>query len=213
MRHLLFLACLSACVVISGCASPTRIIDGRYYDPSGSYSFATPVAMYDKSMTEKKLDQNRDFVSFQDPFGHLVRFEITKFPHDEILAISDKPEELEKLLELIFKDCVLAAISQQYPNVKISQQNIENIEGIGTAYFAIINIPNGSTLIDLNHNQRLDSKRGYLLSFCENHLVVISNQESSLAEFAEQHCDVKVDRVKKMYDELVNSRLSYKITN
>jgi len=208
MRYLCLLTCLLA---LCSCTNPSRVIDGRYYHPSGSYSFEAPSHMYGQKMEEIQIDQTRSLVSFHDDFGNLLRFEVAKFP-DEFAVSSLTLADQEKALETVFENSVLAAIKQQIPTTKVLNKDVANIEGIGATYFAVVYVPNGSTLIDCSTGQREDSRRGYLLSFCENYLFVISNQESGLTEFAAKHSDVKVDRTEKLREELVKARLSCKIT-
>lgn len=213
MKRFLFLACISSSLLISSCTTPVRIIDGRYHDPQGTYSFALPKMGSTQKIEEHKINQDADGISFQNDFGDLVRFEIAKFSHDELLSLSNELGGVENVLAAMFKDAVLLPISKQIPNTKVLDVNSEDIDGIGAVYFAMIDIPGGSTLEDAISHQRLDSRRGYLLSFCENYLVAISTQESPMIATLEKYGGMRMDRTKKIHDQLVEMRLSYKITN
>lgn len=217
----LFITIATICLLISGCsgfrAKKNEIIDNYYYNYRGSYCFKMP-EMQSGMQIEQYYMSERTFngVIIRDDFGNLVRIEDDAFPEEDsdLLAKYILENSCQEVLTSIFQNCVFMAILKQFPSTQVLEEKFVDINGIGQAYFAIIDIPGGSNMQNANTGQKADSRRVYMISFCENHLVVLSMQESLLVqEWRKRNAIDSIEINQELYDKLIDLRKSYKIIN
>jgi hypothetical protein len=167
--------------VLGSCNSKTFQLQGviqdeRYYDPQGLFS--VPIS---KSYCYKIEEFNTGYsiaAIFHDDMGNLKRFEVVPCP-DDIYTKLILNHNFEEVFRNIFEECCMAGISRDYPGTKkVEEEFIAIGSDKDIAYFAMIEIPRGSTLVDTSSGMPLDGTRGYLISMVGKQLVVMSFQES-----------------------------------
>lgn len=182
-----------------------KIINGRYQAPNELYSFNIPKVLQGAPIQE---DNSSDLfmISMQDDFGHLLRIETITFMTDD-----DRKGKETNILTDIF-NAVIQIIRKQFPSTTILEEKLDNIDNIGPVCMAFIEIPEGSTLIDQKNKKRADSRRAYLISFCDNYLVIMSTQESPLVSLVKRYDQAqRMDDHNTLYDQLIQTRLSYRM--
>lgn len=158
--------------------------DDRFYDQKGWYSVQVP-KQYQHQMEDFYTSHLSGSV-FKDQFGNLMRFEIMKIP-DDLLC----PEFLENAHHSFgekFHECTVKVIKKKFPTTTVIHEELKESSG-GPFYFAILNIPKGSTCVNAITNEPADSTRGYLLFLSDNELIVLSNQNSPLFDVADKYRD------------------------
>jgi hypothetical protein len=153
------------------------IYQDRYYDPSGSFSVEIP-----RPPSGCFIDET----FFDSLYRELTHFEIVFIPPEIEQKIVDQPEMIAPLLKKTFEKSIAALIKKEYPEASIDHEEAIQLDEIGQAYFAILSIPDElpSKKTNAGDIQKKEiktkgpfSRRGWLVSFAQDHLVVISEQE------------------------------------
>lgn len=203
-------------LVMSGCSNLNHekiSQDGYYYNYKNSYKFKVPDNLYKPKIYEDYLpERNFSLVIIQDDFGNLARIEDEIFT-DEIMDLLTGVETANKyseFFETIFINCIFQPISEQISSIKVLEKKYVDLDGVGPAYFAALYLPEGATLQDSETGIRCDSERAFMISLCENHLVVFSTQTVIIKELRRFNMEDN-SNLKKMYERLVELRKSYRI--
>lgn len=165
-----------------------RISDDRYYSSTGPFSFKNPQMMEGVKITDLKPADNRYQVSFIDNWGNLLNVEV---------LIQDATHDPKQL----FYNEIYQPLLTKFPSLKLVVENEEYLSPIGESYFA---------LVDTSQDDRLDSKRLYLVSFLDNHAIIISTQEAPLSNFSRKLTGSELAaNLNPMVEKLLETRLSY----
>lgn len=165
--HRIFLFLLTLLTVSCTDKFAHRIHDGRFYSPNKEFSVKYEKSAFPSTISEHK-DGDMVGVTFENVMSDSVHYEVlTNFLYGRN----------EHILGAFWKECVLTSISSRFQGTKILKEEKKEIEGIGPVVFGILEIPQGSNMIDVDRQIHLDSIRGYLLSFAGDQLPMISTQE------------------------------------
>lgn len=177
----------------------------RYEDPQKKFSISIPKAC-DKTNVEKSLPDYSG-VSFSNTFGDLIRLEVIQNDNLSITESDDKTKN--KFFDISFKLTIFDVIQAKFPKTSVVSKDFYSDDEIGTMLFVVLNIPEGATLLDLSNGKRLDSIRGYLVSFSSNQVVILSSQYPPF-----NFCYLTSEEIKeRLFRELLQIRKSYKNEN
>ncbi len=205
-----FIVLLTACCLsLISCIRTSKvgyIKDGTYY--TDDFSVTVPDMTNNMEVTAVRPQREFYILSFLNDSGDLLRYEV---------VIWNKPlEERWKTVpghsrvsfyRAFFFNAVLHPIVKDFPNITIISEKIETIDAIGNAYFAFIEIPEGATYSNADTGQICNSLRGYLLSFCDDALVVISAQVPLFYEsFHGKGSGSSEESQKMILDKLIKAR-------
>lgn len=192
-----------------------KIINGYYQHPYGSYSIKLPEMMSGARIDEHLLTPTRSTIVFFDDFGNLVRVEVAIQSREEMEALDFLfTENYEKEFHGLFEYCALAPIASMFKGTRLLEEKTVEIEGIGKTYFALIEIPNGSNMKNLDTGKFDTSTRAYMMSFAGSHLVTLSVQESTLSKNAREFYKITGHAIppvksQELYDTLIELRKTY----
>lgn len=155
----------------------------RYFDPKGIFSVQIP---FDGECSIQELPlggSSKDcFVSFESEDGKLLRFEILPNLRAQISLAQE--ESLKHLYEWI-----AAVLITQHTGSSLIQSGEVHLDMIGDAYYAIFAIPAVPLFIN----------RCYILSYENDHLIVLSLQESKMLLGPERESELLNETIKYRY--------------
>ena len=187
-----------------------------YHEPSGFFSVQIPPHLINPSIQAGGEGNNR-FVSFLDDQGQLIRIEAIQCQNEELCKILLEMHYKDFFREL-FEEGVLIPILENFPGTEVLCEDEIFTEEFHEGYFVLLSIPGGATTIEAESGNRLDCLRGFLLSFSDNQLVVISNQYPPLIQLmlgelnlekVHQYMLNELNEVRKSYENESPSFFSY----
>lgn len=154
-----------------------------YYSPERVYRFNIPAI---QACPKELINDKSHTISFMDDLGNLIRVEVAIASEEEMNYFSALILKLsyKQVLQELFDSCALKPICNTFPLTDILDEGFIELDPIGPVYYAVLTIPGGSTLADAKTGKRVDSKRVYLVSVVDNHIVVLSAQESMQTQSA-----------------------------
>ena len=159
-----------------------RISEGRYYGLDDFFSIAMPTTSSTAEIEDFFVAPNVGGIAFFNHSGFLLKVEIEEVAPEVSYFIKNYPEIKGEILDAIFNDVLLPQLKTIVPKLSpmyIKKVTLPNKE---EALFAVVNLPETATLIDLTSGRKLDSKRGYLLFFTkDNREVVNLNLQDTLS--------------------------------
>lgn len=181
-----------------------EVSEFEYYDsPTGNFSVPVPVDL------EKggKTDSQPGVVTFTDDFGTLLR--IDYWQADDVDAEAEKIENLgkEKYLEGILDKYFSQAILGSIPNAKVIYQEYLADLNFG-AYFAVLDLPFGSTMTVSQNNQpptRLNAYRAIVIFDLEDYMYVVSCQRNFLHDEEPGEIEDEAEELKDQLYEFIES--------
>lgn len=209
---------LLALLMCSCAASPQRIannrpaVSNRYYDPTGTFSVSAAQNLSSTRVVEHS-DENYKSASFISDFGSFTGVQVVRCPEGIRPIIETNSEAAFKYLDAVYKLGVIDPLTQKNPGTIAKHEENLILDQIGPAKFVILSIPGGSSIASAETGRKLDSTQSYLLSFCEDYVVIITHQNSPV--FSQIANDIGTGgdgeaRNQKMLNELVEIRSSYK---
>ena len=164
-------------------------MDGdRYNSLNGLFSIKAPKMLDGVKITDLTPSDHHHFLSFVDNWGNVIRVEVLTS------TSTINPKQL-------FYNEIFEPLLSENPLTKLVFENEEFLAPIGQSYVAFL---------DTSHEERLDSKRLYLVSFAENHAIIISTQESPLSNFSRKLTGAELaSNLTPMVEKLLETRLSY----
>lgn len=175
MRRLSYIATLLIVSLVAvGCATTKgKISSGKYESPMGNFSVLLP-----NFLGLNVQDQNDEYggrVSMHGDFGDLWAVTYLRLPESANALhrnLSERDASYRSFItDLQMQDLFLRASSQ----AKIVHEEYLYKDD-KRAYFAVVNIPEGSVLVDMKNNKRFDSVRG-LLVFSKNGFMYMLESE------------------------------------
>ena len=220
-RSLLLLGLLFATV---GCATGPKVghVSGDVYtSPLDNFSVPIPLpAGYGRTIQDDvKYDEafgDEGYVSFFNDFGRLWRIDYTELKeHSD--SVRETPEQVEGLLRKAFHEGILANIRTLRPESTSWATGFVG-SGYPRAYFGVISIPQGSTLVKANMlglstGERLDTERAYLLFLHEGFFYGLSTADAEWGNApTEQDGRPSPERIAKWQRELegFRARIQYR---
>jgi len=151
---------------LAGCAGlPTkgRVAGGRYQSPMNNFSIALP-ALSDAQVedrVEPEVNPIGGSVIFRAATGEFWLVDYMRLP-EGFAARLNTPDKQDEAHRRYLARYALSGVDGASPQSAVVKEEALEADG-ARAYFAVINIPEGSRLIDGKTNRRLDSVRGLLV--------------------------------------------------
>ncbi|MBF2064405.1 MAG: hypothetical protein IGS39_08285 [Calothrix sp. C42_A2020_038] len=146
-----------------------------YESPEGNFAVPIPVT----PETGGKIQSQEGTVGFSDDFGTLLRIDYYSIPPEQL-------EEIELVGEQQYFQSVL--LDRYIPQAIVANLPLATIEyteylsdEMQGAYFALVNMPGGSTISKQENNghpQRLDAYRGLIAFQQDDFIYIVSSQRS-----------------------------------
>ncbi len=163
-------------IFIGGCAMTTgQIADGRYFSPLNNFSVPIPDGLGLRVQEEGATEDGG--VAFHDDLGNLK----------SIFYLHISPETLNTQNDIIKQRAILVSFLDDFampnlfksvsPGANILHREHINVEDYN-AYFAIVEIPGGSTMFDVRANKEFDTKRGLLIFVNGEFMYMLSSGEN-----------------------------------
>jgi hypothetical protein len=151
--------------------------EDTYESPEGNFTVAIPVT----PDAGGKIQSSEGMVGFSDEYGTLLRIDYYLIP----------PEQLQEITvavrEQYFESILLDKYIPQAIVANLSSATVEYTEYIASemqgAYFALVNMPGGSTISrqeNNGHPQRLDAYRGIIAFQQQDYIYIVTSQRSFL---------------------------------
>lgn len=146
-----------------------------YESPLGNFTVVVPV----NPQQGGRIDSQEGMVSFADDFDTLLRIDYYDLPSQQFEEIDALGQE-EYLRSLLLNKYVPSAIAANVPDASVDYTEYlpDTLEG---AYFALVNMPEGSTVSRTGNNGtalKLDAYRGLLAFIYRDFVYMISSQRS-----------------------------------
>lgn len=189
----------------------------RFCSQQLPYSFGIPSSIINPHIKTKKIADIWEWIEIKDDEGNLISVDTVALTSDVKAQMLKRVNEKEFLAKM-YQESFIDPLKEPFPELRILIQESICIEGIGPACFGIAELPNGGTIRDEKNNYiaSYDTRRGFLISFCENHIVAIYLDISAFTMLAiydstgsSQQTAIIFDHM--LYENLVNARLSYKV--
>ncbi|MDX8412110.1 MAG: hypothetical protein R8K46_09630 [Mariprofundaceae bacterium] len=147
----------------------------EYSSPLDNFSVPIPEGVGRRVQDEN--DKDGGSVSFHDDFGNLKSiFYIRLSP--ETLKIQNDPEKQRANLKSFLNDFAMSRLFMPIsPNASILYQEPTHL-GEDNAYFAIVDIPGGSTMFDVKAKKGYDTKRGLFIFVRGKFIYMLSSGEN-----------------------------------
>lgn len=161
----------------AGATTKGRVDEGQYYSPLDNFSMPLRNAMGLRIQDDNDADGGR--VSFPDDWGYLEAVTYLRIPAEATAALND-PEQRAAIYRSFINDYAMQTLFlQASPQSAVVRDEFIDASG-SKAYFAIVNIPGASAMIDPQQKkkkkQRLDSVRA-LLVFDKNGFMYMLESE------------------------------------
>ncbi|MCX7592341.1 MAG: hypothetical protein N2235_01015 [Fischerella sp.] len=156
--------------------SPEQISSLEVYEaPSGIFTVPVPVNLQQGG----RIDTQEGAVSFSDDLGTFFRIDYNSLPPQQIDDLESVGQE-EYLRSILLNKYVPSAIAANLPDASVDYTEYlpNTLEG---AYFALVNMPEGSTIPKSGNNgtaAKCDAYRGLLAFISGDFLYIVSSQRS-----------------------------------
>ena len=170
--------CIATLLIVSlvaaGCATTKgKISNGNYDSPMGNFSLSLPNFAGLKVQDEK--DEYGGRVSMHGSFGGQQAVTYLRLPESVNFLHQDSAEKDAAYRSFVTDVMMPELFVRASPQAKIIHEEYLYKDD-KRAYFAVVNIPEGSVLVDMKNNKRLDSVRG-LLVFSKNGFMYMLESE------------------------------------
>lgn len=191
-----------------------RIADGRYYGYDDMFSIALPSKLSTTEIEDFYAAPNVGGVAFFNNSGFLLKLEIDQLVPEITYLSTNHPEIKHEILDALFYEVLLPQLKTNVPKLNLlHEQKISFTDG-QEALFAVVDLPETATLVDLKTGRNLDSKRGFLLFFTKNskELINLSMQDTltlipTVAEAAKARLN------ERLLNHLIQYQTTFKIEN
>ena len=161
---------------LSSCATTNdRITDGRYFSPLNNFSVPIPAGLGLRVQEEASTEGGG--VAFHDDLGNFKSISYLRQPPEALKAQMDPIHQRAILVGFLNDFAMPNLFKPVSPDANILYREHINV-GDDNAYFAIVEIPGGSTMFDVRANKRHDTKRGLLIFFKEKFIYMLSSGEN-----------------------------------
>ena len=148
---------------------------GVYTSPHGNFEVPIP-AMGKGAKVQELLDETQGHVVFHDASGLIKSIAYYRMP-DEMDDAPVSPVPPEAVLRFFLHDLALPYMFRNAaPDAEIMTE-VPTGDGAAPEYFAVVRIPEGSTVVNLSTGERWDSQRA-LLIFIRNHYLYMLSYAS-----------------------------------
>jgi hypothetical protein len=161
---------------LGGCATTRgQIADGRYLSPLSNFSVPIPDGLGLRVQEEGTTEGGG--VAFHDDLGNLKSIFCLHLSPETLKAQND-PIKQRAILVSFLNDFAMPILFEPVsPRANVLHR--EHLDaGDFNAYFAIVEIPGGSTMFDVKANKRYDTKRGLLIFVKGEFMYMLSSGEN-----------------------------------
>lgn len=126
-------------------------------------NFTVPVPSGVGMRTNQQHDREGGRVSFHDDFGSLSAVTYLRLPENANELFSDPARRdlgYSDFLEVVAMPDMFRPAS---PNARVLHTEFLGEPGVGREYFAVVDLPQGSPLLNMTNNRHLDSTRALLI--------------------------------------------------
>ncbi|MBD2430195.1 MULTISPECIES: hypothetical protein [Fischerella] len=146
-----------------------------YESPAGNFAVPVPSSLKQGA----RIDTQEGVVTFSDDLGSLFRIDYSPLPTQQMDDMEAVGQE-EYLRSILLNKYVPSAIASNLPNASVDYTEYlpDVLEG---AYFALVNMPEGSTVPKTGNNGtavKCDAYRGLLAFIDGDFLYIVSSQRS-----------------------------------
>jgi hypothetical protein len=157
-----------------------KVSEDRYYGEGNVFSIALPSKSNGLEIEDFFAAPNIGGVVFFNDTGFFLKLEIDELIPEVIYLITKHPEITEEILDAIFYELLIPQLQAVIPKLHLLHEQKVTLEDGHEALFAVIDLPETATLVDMQTGRKLDSKRGFLLFFSKDdkNLVNLSMQDT-----------------------------------
>jgi hypothetical protein len=157
--------------------NPDDVLEQEMYQsPEGNFQVPIPIDVQDGG----NVQSEPGLVGFSDDFGTLLQIDYQLVPDTQVAQKQSLGEEAY-LKAALLDNYVPEKIVKSVPNYRV--EHSEYIQEVISGYFAIVNMPQGSTMVgekNSSTSQRLDAYRGILAFVNQSFLYFVSCQRNFL---------------------------------
>lgn len=159
---------------LDGCATTRgRISNDRYYSPLNNFDI--PIPNWTGLRIQDEYDETGGSVSFHGDWGGLASVFYLRLPPHVRTNLND-PNNRDAAYRSTLHDYAMPRIFRKAsPRSSILYEEFLG-EGVDRAYFAVVGLPEGSTLVDAKTNRRLDATRALLIFGYGDFLYIVMTQ-------------------------------------
>jgi hypothetical protein len=189
-----------------------KVVEGRYFSGEDYFSIAVPLAIQSNGYIEDNLvTENIAGVAFFNNFGYLQRVETDETPAEVTFLISHHPEIKEEILDALFFDVLLPQLKESVPNLKVLHHIKIVLDNQEPALFAVLDLPQASTIVNSQTGVPLDSKRGYVITFSQNKYLVNFSMQDTLTLLPTAAEAAKLRLNERLLTHMLESQRTYRI--
>lgn len=165
-------------LVIAGCATTKGTISGgKYQSPLNNFSVALPNWINLKIRDQN--DANGGSVSFHDDLGNLWAITYLRLSAGSDAAFIDNEKRYVAYRDYFNSIAVPAFSNRTSKGIRTVREEFLG-EGKNKIYFALIDLPEGSVLIDPKKHQQFDAIKGLLIFDRNGFIYMVENEMSSV---------------------------------
>jgi hypothetical protein len=173
-----------------------------YESPLGNFTVTVPINLQDKG----RIDAQEGVVSFSDDSGTLLRIDYFRLTSQEFEQIDTVGQE-EYLRSILLNKHVPSTLASGIPDARVGYTEYlpDTLEG---AYFALIDVPKGSTISKTQNNGtaiRLNAYRGLLAFIYRDFLYIVSTQRSFFDDETPAFIKQEAERLKRELFSFINT--------
>lgn len=186
-----------------------RIADGRYYSLGDMFSIALPSKLSTTEMEDFYAAPNVGGVAFFNNSGFLLKLEIDQVIPEITHLASQHPDLKHEILDALFYEVLVPQLKSLVPKMNLMHEHKLNFPNGDEALFAVINLPETSTMVDWKTGKYLDSKRGFLLFFTKNNTEIVN---LSMQDTLTMIPSIEEAAKARLNDRLLNHLIQYQTT-
>ena len=165
-------------LVIAGCATTKGTVGGGKYQ-SPLNNFTVPLPNWTNLKIRDQNDDNSGSVSFHDDLGNLSAITYSRLPADAATTFKDSEKRYAAYRDYFNNVAVPAFSSRAAKGMRTVREELLD-DGKNKVYFALIDLPEGSALVDPKKNQRFDAMKGLLIFDRNGFIYMVEHEMSSI---------------------------------
>lgn len=158
-----------------------KIAGGRYYGFGDVFSFEVPAVLEHGQIEDYYASPTMGGAAFFNDYGFFLKVEIDELIPEVVSLISKHPQIKEEILDALFNDVILVQMKHVVPMLKQLDVKGVRLANGEPGLFIVINYPEMSSVVDSNTGKKFDSKRGYLLFFAEDKVLMSFSLQDTLS--------------------------------
>ena len=165
-------------LIFIGCATTKgKVSGGMYESPLNNFTIELPNWVGLKIQDQNDNEGGR--VSFHDDFGNLWAITYLRLPANSEATFKDN-EKRDSAYSSFLKTYALPSLfSRASQGTRLLHEEFSG-EDQNRVYFAVLSLPEGSPLVDLKQNKRLDSVRGLIIFAKYGFIYMVENEMNSV---------------------------------